>query len=387
MSSMAGQVVWLLLVPMILAVEIAFFVGISVPVANVLTRLRANYLPHAVSLDHVMEAGREPSRPSLWGLLFAWRHYENPKIGPNIRTFIPMARRVYRLEGIRGLYKGTTLVLVQFLVMLVLILLLNQPSAYHPNEVRMIAVERPFRSLCTLIVSVLVLLPTEVLLRRTMVHHAAVSWRHPRTALRQVLSPAEVLQPWRLYIVPGLVPLQLFRHLTASYMTHMVRYWTLPLLEDFVPQVSRQNKDTFEGPTSDTFRITFWGLLLFVGWSLSVAVLLVPIDCILVRLMTQYDRTTSIDASTAPASHNHQASYEQDVEDEMRATTTAEPVTSLRPCYGHDQPTSTEFGASEVQPYTGAWDCACKMYDEEGEESLMRGAFYTVVGYMLMAFT
>ena len=88
---MAGQVVWLLLVPMILAVEIAFFVGISVPVANVLTRLRANYLPHAVSLDHVMEAGREPSRPSLWGLLFAWRHYENPKIGPNIRTFIPVS--------------------------------------------------------------------------------------------------------------------------------------------------------------------------------------------------------------------------------------------------------------------------------------------------------
>ena len=76
MASLAVKVVWLLLVPMILAVEIAFFVGISVPVANVLTRLRANYLPHAVSLDHVMEAGREPSRPSLWGLSLL--HFSEP---------------------------------------------------------------------------------------------------------------------------------------------------------------------------------------------------------------------------------------------------------------------------------------------------------------------
>lgn len=380
---------WLIVVPIVLAIEASFLIAVSVPVTNVLTRLRANYLPHAVSLDHVMEAGREPEpeRRSLWSVVYEWRYYENPKIGPNVRTFWPMAKRVYRLEGVRGLYKGTTLTVVQLFVTLILILLFNQPTVYHPYDVRLIAVERPVRSFFTLVITTLVLLPTEVLICRSMVHHANVSWRHPRTALRQVLSPSEVLHPWRLYLIPGLVQVQLVRQIMASYMTHYVRYWTMPVLEDFVPQPGR-NKDTFEAPSSDTFRVTFFGLLFFLTWCLCAAIVLVPVDCILVRLMTQYDRSTSLDAP-GPAFHNDQAAAQAhaDVEDELRATTSSEPVTSLRPCYGHDQPTATEFGASEVAPYDGVLDCARKMYDEEGSESLMRGATYTIVGYMLMAFS
>ena len=77
---------------------------IIVPFINVLTRLRANYLPRAVSLDHVMEAGREeePRQKSWIKSIFAWRYYENPKIGPNVRTFLPMAKRVYQIEGVRS---------------------------------------------------------------------------------------------------------------------------------------------------------------------------------------------------------------------------------------------------------------------------------------------
>lgn len=380
-----GWAFWLIVVPIIVLVEIVFFVGVTVPFINVLTRLRANYLPRAVSLDHVMEAGREeePRQKSWIKSIIAWRYYENPKIGPNVRTFLPMAKRVYQIEGVRGLYKGTFLSILQLLVMFVLIFLFLEPSKADPSEFKIVSVDRPLSSLCKLTISVLVLLPTEVLIRRTMVHHSMVSWRNPRIALRQVLSPTELLQPWRLYTVPGLLPLQLFRQFTASYVTHFVRYWTLPVMEVSVPLTgAKPNQDEFHAPTSDTFRITFFGLIFFLAWSLGAALVLVPIDCILVRLMTQYDRTSTLDIS----SHQGQAAFEQDLEDEI-ITTANEPVTSLRPCYGHDQPTSTEFGASQVEPYKSASDCFYKMYEEEGSESLMRGAFYTISGYMLLAFS
>lgn len=70
----------------------------------------------------------------------------------------------------------------------------------------------------------------------------------------------------------------------------------------------------------------------------------------------------------------------------------AEPVIALRPC---DQPLTASaaqaaqaqgFGAPIVERYTGFVDCLNKLVDEEGAESLYRGAVVTLLGTLIGAF-
>lgn len=62
-----------------------------------------------------------------------------------------------------------------------------------------------------------------------------------------------------------------------------------------------------------------------------------------------------------------------------------EPVIALRPCDDPESPEEQDlaFGAPAVERYTGIVDCLMKMRNEEGLESLMRGAWVTLLSVLL----
>ncbi len=87
--------------------SIAISIGISQPFQGALVRLRANYLPKAVSLDNVMEDGEGSARRVFAEFVQSQEARATAKIGPVVPGILAMIRRTYRLEGWPGLYKGS----------------------------------------------------------------------------------------------------------------------------------------------------------------------------------------------------------------------------------------------------------------------------------------
>ncbi|KAL4402944.1 hypothetical protein ACI68E_000722 [Malassezia pachydermatis] len=382
---------WVIVLIISLAFELSIAIAITVPVVNVLTRYRVNYLPRAVSLDRVLEDGRTPisTYQLFWQSLSPWNKSDSTKIGPDVRGFWGMARRIIRMEGTRGLYKGASIMFVQCCFSLLFGFLTLDPKALSRGRPSSRFRDEPMLAYTVSFATMLLLLPFEILTRRTMVAPGTVNWMNPRTAFRQVLSSAELQQPWRLYLIPGLVPLQLLRQFLATIVTRNVRNWTVPGLSglpDLVP--SDPDKDVYNGPTSALLKFSLTGFVFFVVWVVLMLALFVPFDCVLMRLMTQYERSSPIPVSQDPAPYNHHETMaNEDVEEDAplyAADMGVEPVIALRPCYPSDEASATYFGTVPVEPYRGIMDCIHKMTAEEGAESLLRGSFCTIAGYLML---
>ena len=69
----------------------------------------------------------------------------------------------------------------------------------------------------------------------------------------------------------------------------------------------------------------------------------------------------------------------------LRANYLPKAVIALRPCDDPESPEEQDlaFGAPAVERYTGIVDCLMKMRNEEGLESLMRGAWVTLLSVLL----
>ncbi|KAJ6589707.1 hypothetical protein B0H19DRAFT_1367922 [Mycena capillaripes] len=134
----------------------ALYFGIAVPFAGVLVRYRANSTPKTgqIRLDDEAEpAGARSSDVSL--------------------GYFGMMKRVRRIEGWAGLYRGT------------------MPSII---------------AICIALLSVIrgvVLIPMLIVVNRAITTPHKLSAFGARTALRVLLSPAERTQPLRLYVAPG----------------------------------------------------------------------------------------------------------------------------------------------------------------------------------------
>lgn len=106
--------------------SIGISVGISQPFNGAIVRLRANYLPKAVSLDNVLEDGQASSAASgpraLSSFLLSERR-STAKIGPVVTGVFTMMMRTKRLEGWSGIYKGSAPVAVQLVTLSALTLL------------------------------------------------------------------------------------------------------------------------------------------------------------------------------------------------------------------------------------------------------------------------
>ncbi|WFD04540.1 hypothetical protein MOBT1_003251 [Malassezia obtusa] len=306
-----------------LLVVMPFFVSI--------TRLRANYLPKAVSLTNVLNEGELESmenRSVLHSFLMRSRR-ATAKIGPVVDGVLPMIWRTKRLEGWRGLYQGTTIVASGVLVTYAAtaIFLLTAVESWDDWNA---SSRVPFlAAICIELLQALVVLPFDVVLKRTMVHPRRLNWFAPVQSMSEVLSPAEFKQPWRLYRIPGLLSAMLLRVTFVSTLALAADRVFLPRVEPLVP--AGPGQDEFEGPSSASTRATVAGFIAYLLFTMALQLLAVPFECILVRLAVQRPVTQQpLHVAYAhnaerpgPSPHSHQATV---VPPEAAATTASEPT-------------------------------------------------------------
>ena len=416
-----------------LVASAAYAVGVGIallctmPFFVSITRLRANYLPKAVSLTNVLNEGELDTiehRSVLRSLLMRTKR-ATAKIGPVVDGVFPMIARTKRLEGWRGLYQGSTIVASGVFVTYTIGVIFFLSSVTTIDDA-MAMPRTPFVwAVVSELLQALVVLPFDVVLKRTMVHPRRLNWFRPRESLREVLSPAELRRPWLLFRLPGLLPAMLLRVSLVSTLSLATNRALLPRYEPLAPSDPAQ--DDFEGPSSATTKATVLGFATYLIVVLLLQLLAVPLECIVVRLSVQrpvaqqplhvaYAQNAPV---PAPSAHSHQAlvgaapeapqegaeegaeeaaqgpqeadaelaaSDEEDARPMLSDGTprvrvppprtkspTSEPVIALRPCQETLDEIDSYYGATPVEPYTSFTDCFRKMVAEEGYESLYRG--------------
>ncbi|EPQ29225.1 uncharacterized protein PFL1_02980 [Pseudozyma flocculosa PF-1] len=490
---------------------ITFSVGISVlisqPFSGAITRLRANYLPKAVSLDNVLEDGASAANPRALSAFLLSERRSTAKIGPVVPGVLSMLMRTKRLEGWAGVYKGSAPIALQLILLSTLTFVFfsgTQTSAAGGQYKA--APSAPgqfgfFTNLFYMLFASLVALPLNVVSYRTIVHPRILPWNRPRDNLRELLSYQEYSQPWRLYLLPGLLAANIAHVAWIGLATRIVRQLTVPSLGGLDPAVpAAPGQEEYSGPNSSMLEVSSFGLAVFVLWNVLSVVVLAPLEVVMVRLSTQqperqnplhraYARAPTSAAAAGPAPYNNQATVaaqtqpgggysddapakasteadrksldrdaaagasdlpsrpsfaiEDDEDDEESPRRNAdsqtasadgpassnnkssrvqlgglaggaqsfggggsnnsggafgssnvsgseppEPVIALRPIEEQSvEEAAAEFGAPVVQRYEGLLDCVNKMVDEEGLESLSRGAWVTMLGVFAGSFS
>ncbi|KAE8216802.1 hypothetical protein CF327_g54 [Tilletia walkeri] len=417
---------------------------VTQPFSGALIRLRANYLPRAITLEALMEDGAE--RGTLPSAFLSERR-SAAKIGPVVSGVIAMILRTKRLEGWAGLYKGAVPTACQLVILTLFIYLFFDVKGHGATGSYKAAPAGPgqfgfFANLLYMLSAMIASLPLQVITHRTVVHPRILSFRNIGSNLRELLSPNELAQPWRLYLLPGLLPAMLIHLFWIGIFTRIVRQLFVPSLGGLKsPPTAGDHDKTFHGNAPSTMEISFIGLSIYLIWNGISVLVLAPLECAVVRLAVQRPERQQplhlayASRSAGAASYNHQASAaaaaaaspeqpprasftiddeEDDVGDGERndasqadptpsepqanqyqsdhhilnGTEPPEPVIALRPC---DEPeTEAEamqagaegFGAPVVERYTGLVHCLRLMADEEGYESLARGAWVTAIGVL-----
>lgn len=483
-------------------IAISLSIGISVlisqPFNGAIVRLRANYLPKAVSLDNVLEdgAGSTSGPRALSSFLLSERR-SSAKIGPVVTGVFSMMMRTKRLEGWAGIYKGSIPVAIQiFTLSTFTLVFFAGASASSPGSAYKAGPAGPgqfsfFSNLFYMLFVSLAALPLNVITYRTIVHPRMLSLRTPKENLRELLSYTEFSQPWRLYLLPGLLAANVLHILWIGLATRIVRQLTVPSLGGLPgANPAAPGDDTYSGPNSNMLEISPVGLPIFVLWNVISVIVLSPLECAMVRLSTQrperqnplhraYARVPANGNGAAPSPYSHQAtaaaqaqsggSY-RDADPSRKSTDSAadkplpsspgelpgrpsfaiededdedgdvgaaaqskangsnasakaarvlgqtvsepaaappaasnpsfnsqpsfsggeppEPVIALRPIEEQTaEEAAAEFGAPVVRRYEGLMDCFNKMVDEEGIESLGRGAWVTLIAMFAGSFS
>ncbi|SAM81721.1 uncharacterized protein UBRO_03155 [Ustilago bromivora] len=497
----------------IFLIAISLSIGISVlisqPFNGAIVRLRANYLPKAVSLDNVLEDGSANStapRAALSSFLLSERR-SSAKIGPVVTGVFSMMLRTKRLEGWAGIYKGAIPVAIQIFTLsaLTFVFFSGAPGS-SPGSVYKAGPAGPgqfgfFANLFYMLFVSMAALPLNVITYRTIVHPRVLPISNARENLRELLSYTEFSQPWRLYLLPGLLATNVLHVAWIGLATRIVRQLTVPSLGGLPGATpAGSNQDTYSGPNSNVLELSPVGLPLFVLWNVVSVVVLAPLECAMVRLSTQrperqnplhraYARVPNGNGANAPSPYSHQATAaaqaqpggayrdgassetarkstestnaadkplpsspddlpgrpsfaieDEESDDDGDVTSAAnkkpksnkaarvlgqtipesnsnsnpipsnntngasgggfnsqpqfsggeppEPVIALRPIEEQTaEEAAAEFGAPVVRRYEGLMDCFNKMVDEEGVESLGRGAWVTLLAMFAGSFS
>ncbi|KAL9938656.1 hypothetical protein V8E36_002375 [Tilletia maclaganii] len=433
---------------------------VTQPFSGALIRLRANYLPRAITLEALMEDGAE--RGTLPSTFLSERR-SAAKIGPVVSGMYAMIMRTKRLEGWAGLYKGAAPQACQLVILTLFIYLFFDVRGHGASGSYKAAPAGPgqfgfFANLIYMLSATIASLPLQVITHRTVVHPRILSVTKIGSNLRELLSPNELAQPWRLFLLPGLLPAMLLHLSWIGIFTRLMRQLLVPALGGLQPPTSAGDNDkTYHGNAPSTLEFSTIGLTIYLLWNLLSVAVLAPLECAIVRLAVQRPErqqplhlayASRAASGSQPASYNHQAaarttenlpraSFTIDDEEEadaepldaapskpstaasraddndnnsggpslpgagpasttyvrqdahiLNGTEPPEPVIALRPC---DEPQSEAeamaagaegFGAPVVERYSGLVHCLRLMVDEEGLESLQRGAWVTGVGVL-----
>ncbi|KAF7343009.1 hypothetical protein MVEN_01731000 [Mycena venus] len=164
----------------------ALILGITMPFTGVLVRYRANYRPkRGLRLD-----GED----------------EMDVTRADTDSYFGMMKRVHRIEGWAGLYKGFIPSIVAVLITSGIVLWII--------------------SFTISLVPVILLIPMQIITNRAITTPHKLSAFAPKAALQVLLSSAERAQPWRLFFAPGVALSEVLQGLVPP---------TLSILVQFVP--------------------------------------------------------------------------------------------------------------------------------------------------------
>nr|GAT49027.1 predicted protein [Mycena chlorophos] len=309
---------------------------IGMPFFSVLVRYRANYTPLRLQLP---EDDMTPPADDV------------------VRSYFGIFRRVYRIEGWAGLYKGlapaflTSLLvpLVQMPVSLVAALL--DPSAGDPEAISPVVVLYALLFFFILpLSSALLLIPMQILTCRAITTQHHLPFFAPKTALTALLSPAERQRPYLLYATPGLAAAN-----TLLAFCGAIAGLPVPILAIALSD----RRDRFPEVTPKlVIPLVLGGLLVIVG----LAFVVTPLALASVRLALQRRESSPVDA--LPEESSTSASTSTPTLEADAPLILSEPVIALR--------TEPEHGDQHV-PYPSLHACLRTVSAEEGRKTLFRG--------------
>ncbi|RPD53543.1 mitochondrial carrier [Lentinus tigrinus ALCF2SS1-6] len=306
-----------------LVISLVVSLGITVPLTGALVRLRANYNPKALQLDPEGNV--------------------NVHTGPIVTSFFGMLRRVYRIEGWAGLYKGlmptaiATMVMTGFAIAALDSKRLASHGRVDPPDVGILA------TFVYGIFGMLVALPAAIITYRSIVTPYRLPWFRPMYSLRILLTPTERRRPWVLYLTPGLLVAQV---LQISYTVVILRSLRSLLL------------------AGSSFSSVKFGI--YVVIEMLSTVIICPLEVMTTKLAIQRNHSA--------AEYN---SVEQEVEDDaIEAPEYAEYSGQEEDVIGLRH---------EKDPYLGFLDCAKHIIDEEGWQTLYRAWWVTMLAAIVSA--
>ncbi|KIM40084.1 hypothetical protein M413DRAFT_446240 [Hebeloma cylindrosporum] len=311
---------------LVLLFAMVITLAVFVPLTGVLVRFRANYNPKGLQLDS--EGGAAPYT------------------GPIVNSYFGMMFRVYRLEGVAGLYKGLMPTAIStFIVSAVILLALDTEKPRHGKY------RAPdtgvfgtlFYSFSVLIIS----LPTSILTYRSITTPHKLPYFNLVASLRILLTPTERRRPWILYLTPGLFAAESIHICIVVLFLGPLRRWLLPDLSGSTPPVN----------------ISYVKLVTYLVILCATVGALTPLEVIATRLAIQRNH--------ASAQYN---SVSQEVDGDAEETAEysgTEDVIGLR---------------NEGDPYLGLLDCAKRIINEEGWTTLYRAWWITLLGGLGSAF-
>lgn len=309
----------------VLILATAVGLAIFVPLTGVLVRYRANYNPKGLQLDQDGVA--------------------QPHTGPVIKSYFSMFRRVVKLEGWVGLFKGLMPTFMSTAVMTVLIVMLTDSE--RPRHTRYRAPETGvFGTLFYATLVMLLGLPTSIITYRAITTPHKLGYFQPMKSLRILLTPTERRKPWILYLTPGLL-------VTEMLHIAVIVLGVTPLRRVLLPPLEESDNPFAQ---AGLFKLIIYVLVLVFS-----TFILAPLEVMTTRLTIQRNHASA-------AYNSVTQEVEGDAEDAPEYAGAEEDVIGLR---------------NEEDPYVGMVDCAKRIIDEEGWMALYRAWWVTLLGVLL----
>jgi len=307
-----------LAIPVGLALLFAFL-AILTPLSGVLVRYRANFTPKRIRLtDESFDVD---------GAAVALN--DNTTIG-----YFGMMKRVFRLEGFSGLYKGFMPNLLSIICLIALSAIFL--ASLKPGITTSISNFGPLHLAVFLLATLIVGIPLQILTNRAIVTPYRLSFFGVRSSLKALFTPYERRRPWVLYMTPGLV--------IAVVLQMIVQIGFVVVSQWFATSL-------FEADHERAYIIT--AMLGYCVLVLVVVTISVPLQVIATRLSVQRDF-----GGESP-------SFEMDLEDSPLQEYASEHVVQIRD-----------------KPYTGLIDCAHKLGRKEGWMTLYRAWWLTLLAQL-----
>ncbi|KAJ7579104.1 mitochondrial carrier [Mycena floridula] len=284
-----------------------------IPLSGILVRVRANFVPKRLQL--VTEDGEQ----------------EGPVI---VNSFFGMLKKVYRVEGWAGLFKGFW----SYFLMGILASIVGAGALGFRQDGSAFDVQL-FRLGKNIIFAVL-LLPGNVLIYRSIVTPYRLSaWASWRQNLHILFSPDERRAMWRIYTIPGLAVATVCQAVFVNVLTAIL----IALLNIAAESVSKKHQ-------------IIKAAVVVVLSTVLTTMILPPMEVVMAKLATQ-----------------RYPGVEEIAED---------PHFALAIRYADDGEESLETRQDRV-PYTGFVDCVKTVVKEEGWRAMYRAWWVTLVAGVL----